>query len=153
MCYFFFSGKISLFLFFFFNAFFFFLRFVLNFFYFRFAVTCFFIYDLLISFWLFLPRVFSFPIEIFLLLLFLILLVPLLNIFNVFLIFYYLLQQNRNFFWCPKVFFFISGNCLSFISIAFLYFSKFFSASSRRKLICSSLICWVDMVGLNFYPS
>ena len=43
-----------------------------------------------------------------------------------FLIRYFLLQQNRNFFSAPCSIFFISDNCLSFISVAFLYSSKFF---------------------------
>ena len=46
--------------------------------------------------------------------------------------------------------FFISDNCLSFISISYSYSSKFFSMSSSRKLIWFPLICWVDLVGLNF---
>ena len=33
--------------------------------------------------------------------------------------------------------FFVSTSCLSFVSIIFLYSSKFFSLSSSKKLICS----------------
>ena len=40
-------------------------------------------------------------------------------------------------------------NCLSFNLMAFLYSFKLFS-TSMRKLICSSLISWFGLVGLNF---
>ena len=46
--------------------------------------------------------------------------------------------------------FFMLDNCLSFISVAYSYSSKFFSMSSSRKLNWFPLICWVDLVGLNF---
>ena len=120
-------------------------------FYFRFTVTLFFVYNFFIYFWLFLSKVFFFPIKISLLLGFFYTVGIFVQYFQyIFLIQCFLLQQNRNFFWPLGVFFFMSVNCFSFILIAFLYSSKFFSTSSGRKLICSSLICWVDLVGLNF---
>ena len=111
------------------------------------TVTFSFINYLFIFFWLFFPKIFPFPVNILFLLLLLVLLVPLFYIFYIFskvLIFF---CNTVVTFLAPCNILLMSDNRLSFISIAFLY-SKLFSQSYSKKLICSSLIFCVDLVSL-----
>ena len=82
----------------------------------------------------FLPIILSFFFNIVLLLLSLILLVPFHNILNVLFQFFVFLDNRIATSFGALKYCFISDNCLSFLSIAFLYSSKLFSTSSKTNL-------------------
>ena len=70
------------------------------------------------------------------------------DIFNIFFKLLIFLYNRIITFFSSLKYFFATALLLSLKAIAFLYSSKSFSISSNKKLIFSSLSCYVDFTGL-----